>query len=71
MPVLVDKDAVQWSLIVLDKRALLAAYGQVLIATSEHAAFQRDSVAVRATFRFGAKVSDADRVVLVPVLDLS
>jgi len=71
VPVLVDKDVLDWSLIVLDRRAVLSAFGNVVIATSEHAAFQRDSVAVRATFRFGAQVSDTDRVVLVPVLDLS
>ena len=53
----------------VDRRAILSVYGSVLVARSDDFYFNQDSIAVRATFRFGAKVSDTDRVVLVPVLD--
>lgn len=69
LPVLVDRDVPDWQLIVLDRRAILSVYGSVLVARSDDFYFNQDSIAVRATFRFGAKVSDTDRVVLVPVLD--
>ena len=67
MPVIVDRDVPVASAVVLDRKAFLSAYGEVLIARSDHFYFGHDSIAVRATFRFGAKVADAKRVVLVPV----
>jgi HK97 family phage major capsid protein len=71
LPVLVDRDVTEWSLVVLDKRAILSVYGQILVARSEDYGFNKDVVYVRATWRAGQQVSDVNRVILVPVLDLS
>jgi HK97 family phage major capsid protein len=69
LPVLVSRDVPSATLIVLDRDAVLSVYGQVEIATSTDYYFNSDSVAVRATFRFGATVSDPARVVKLSVLD--
>lgn len=66
VPVLVDRDVPSDRLVVLDKRAVLSAYGLVLVATSTDYLFQQDSVALRITFRFGAVVARPERVVTVP-----
>jgi HK97 family phage major capsid protein len=71
VPVLVDKDAPVSAALVLDKRSILSVYGNVQVATSDDAYFSRDARALRATFRFGAKVANPDRVVLVPLTDES
>lgn len=65
LPVLVDRDVPQGELVVLDKRAILSAYGPILVATSQEYLFGQDSVALRITFRFGAKVAKPERVVTV------
>jgi len=71
VPVLVDRDAPAASLLLIDRHAVLAAYGEVSIATSADARFADDVVLVRGLWRFGAKIVDANRVVLVDVLDVS
>jgi HK97 family phage major capsid protein len=71
LPVLVDRDVTDWSLVVLDRNAILSVYGQILIARSDDYGFNRDVVYIRATWRAGQQVSDVDRVINVPVLDLS
>jgi HK97 family phage major capsid protein len=71
VPVLVDKDAPVNGALVLDRKAILSVYGNVQVATSDDYYFNRDSRALRATFRFGARVANADRVVLVPLTDES
>jgi hypothetical protein len=43
--------------------------GQVVLAVSEYAYFGSDSIAVRGTFRFGARIVDADRVVKLTIAD--
>jgi len=43
-------------------------YGQVQLATSQD--FDSDSIRLRATFRFGAKIADVERVVKLAVTDL-
>jgi hypothetical protein len=43
------------------------SYGNVQVATGADHAFNRDSVALRVTFRFGTRVTDTDRVVVVGV----
>lgn len=67
VPVTVDRDVPGNQLVVLDKRAVLSAYGQVLVATSTDYLFNQDSVALRVTFRFGAVVAKPTRVVVVDV----
>ena len=59
LPVYVDRHVTADTLVVLDRTAILSAYGNVQLATS----FNRDSIALRVTFRFGQVVADADRVV--------
>lgn len=71
VPVLVDRDVPLASMLVLDRKAVLSAYGQVQIARSDHFYFNRDTIGIRATFRFGATVSDTNRVVMVTVFDAS
>jgi hypothetical protein len=65
VPVLVDCDVPQGELVVLDKPAVLSAYGPILVATSSDYLFGQDSVALRITFRFGAAVAKPERVVTV------
>lgn len=65
--VTVDRDVTAGSLVVLDKSAVLSAYGNLLVARSEDFYFSSDSVAIRATWRFGAVVADAARVVTIDV----
>jgi hypothetical protein len=51
------------TMLVADRRAILSAVGSVLVATSEHVAFRRDSITTRITRRFGATVAREQRVV--------
>ncbi|MGW9521383.1 hypothetical protein ACWGSE_04515 [Streptomyces diastaticus] len=55
--------------LIVDKDAVLGAWGQVVLAVSEHAYFGSDSIAVRGTFRFGARIVDADRVVKLTIAE--
>jgi hypothetical protein len=48
---------------VVDSNSILSSYGQVAVATSEHAYFGSDSIGLRVTWRFGAKIVDTSRVV--------
>ncbi|OBK27707.1 hypothetical protein A5634_22280 [Mycobacterium asiaticum] len=67
LPVYVDRDVVGPSLVVADRSAVLSAVGPVNLATSEHHLFEKDSVALRITFRFGAVITWPERVVEIPV----
>ncbi|BBY94284.1 hypothetical protein MGALJ_39530 [Mycobacterium gallinarum] len=67
VPVLVDKDVPEDQLVVLDKRAILSVSGPVLLAQSSEWLFNYDSMALRITWRFGAKVAKPDRLVVVPL----
>jgi HK97 family phage major capsid protein len=67
LPVYVDRDVPDNQLVVLDKNAVLSVWGQLLIATSSDFLFDRDSIAIRATFRFGSKIAHEDRVVVLGV----
>jgi hypothetical protein len=49
---------------------LLSVYGQVQLATSQDFYFDSDSIGLRPTFRFGAKIADVERVVKRAVTDL-
>lgn len=50
-------------IIVLDRTAIVSAVGQIRVATSEHLYFGSDSVAIRATWRFGQNLVRPERVV--------
>lgn len=67
VPVWVDRDVPADSIIVGDKAAILSAVGRIEVASSEDFLFDRDSIAVRSTFRFGAKVADVARIVQIGV----
>jgi HK97 family phage major capsid protein len=47
---------------VLDQSSIVAAYGEVAVATSEHQYFSADSVAVRCTWRIGHNVVRPNRI---------
>lgn len=46
----------------VDSTAIMAAYGQVQVASSEHAFFDSDSIALRSTFRLGWSVVKPERI---------
>lgn len=46
----------------IDSAAIVAAYGEVAVATSEHAFFDSDSIALRSTFRVGWSVVKPERI---------
>jgi HK97 family phage major capsid protein len=54
-------------LLLLDKRAVFSAYGPVQLAVSEHAAFRRDALVTRLTWRIGAAIAHPERVVELTV----
>ena len=63
VPVLVSSSVPDGSLLVLDRNSILSVYGSVQLATSTDYYFGSDNIALRATFRFGAKIANAARVV--------
>src|SRR5262249_19566451 len=67
IPVSVSASVDDDVMIVLDKRAVLSAYGAVNLALSEHAAFRRDSIVTRVTWRIGAAITHPERVVELSV----
>lgn len=69
LPVIVTPAAPADSGLVIDKTAVVSAVGDVQVATSEHAFFSADSVAVRCTWRFGANVVKANRIGKFTVAD--
>lgn len=66
-PVLTSGAMPPGTLLVVDQGSILSAYGPLQVATSEHAYFGSDSVALRVTWRFGAKIVDTDRVVSLTI----
>ena len=70
VPVLVSNAMTEDTLLVLDAASVLSVYGQVQLATSQDFYFDSDSIRLRATFRFGAKIADVERVVKLAVTDL-
>jgi HK97 family phage major capsid protein len=71
LPVDVDLDVPPGKFIVLDNTAILSVIGNIQTATSEHYYFNRDTIAIRATWRFGAKIADPARVVVLDFSDES
>jgi HK97 family phage major capsid protein len=62
LPVLVDPAVPSGSGIIVDRTAIVSAVGPVMVATSEHAHFASDSIAIRCTWRFGANVVRPERI---------
>lgn len=59
VPVLIDSSLAANQLVVLDKNKVLSVYGSVRVSKSEHAYFSSDVIGIKATIRFGTKVTDA------------
>lgn len=62
LPVLVNPALPEGRGLVVDKTSIVSAAGDVKVATSEHQYFTSDSVALRATFRFGHVVVRPERI---------
>lgn len=62
LPVLVSNAMTAGSGVVLDRSAVVSAVGQVHVATSEHVNFNRDGIALRATWRLGWNLVHPDRI---------
>ncbi len=69
VPVITSPALPTGTLLVVDRSAIVSAVGQLVIATSEHAAFRSDAVVIRATWRFGANVVHPDRIASLTVTD--
>jgi HK97 family phage major capsid protein len=62
LPVLVTPAMTANTGLVVDKTQILSVVGPVSVASSEHALFSSDSILLRATWRFGAKILRPDRI---------
>lgn len=71
LPVLTTPAVGSGNMLVVDRSAIVSAVSPLEIATSEHTYFTSDSVALRATFRFGQNVVRPDRVAKLTVTDPS
>jgi len=69
-PVLTSNAVPSGKLALIDSSAIVSAAGEVQVATSEHAYFGSDSIALRVTFRFGQNLVRPERVVKLS-LDLA
>jgi len=67
IPVLVTQGMPAGKLLCLDKTKTLSAYGDILFSRSEHVYFKSDSIALRATLRFGAGFTEEGAGVLLEV----
>ena len=56
-------------LLAVDKSKTLSAYGEIKVSRSDHLYFKSDSLALRATLRFGAGFTEAGAGVLLTVAD--
>lgn len=62
LPVTVSNALTENSGLVIDRSSVVSAVGSIVIATSEHAYFGADSLALRATWRVGWNVVRPDRI---------
>ena len=67
VPVLVSNSVPDGTMLVLDRYTILSVYGSVMLATSQEFYFDSDSIGVRATWRFGQKIANPDRVIKLTV----
>lgn len=63
VPVTVTATVPDDLVLVADRKAVLSAYGVLTLAVSEHAAFRKDNIVTRLTWRIGAVIADPKRVV--------
>ncbi|OBG25521.1 phage major capsid protein [Mycobacterium sp. E3198] len=61
LPVVVNVAVPTYTGMVIDRTAIVSAYGPVMVSTSEHQFFSSDSVAVRATWRIGQNLVRPNR----------
>lgn len=71
LPVLVNKAVPDYTGIILDRTAIVSAYGDVRVATSMDQYFSSDSVALRATWRIGHTVVRPERIGRFTIADES
>lgn len=69
IPVLVNKAVPTGSGLIVDRRDIVSAVGDVMVTQSDQAYFTHDSMALRITFRFGAAVIHTDRHASFTVVD--
>lgn len=69
IPVLVTSAMPAGKILAVDKSKTLSAYGSIQLALSTELYFKSDSVAVRATLRFGAGFTEAGAGVVITVAD--
>lgn len=62
LPVVVNRWVPAYSGLVVDRTAVVSAVGPVKVATSEHAYFNTDSIAIRASWRIGWNVVRPNRI---------
>ena len=62
VPVIVNNAVPANTGVAIDSAAIVAAYGDIAVATSEHAYFGSDSIALRSTFRIGWSVVHPERI---------
>jgi len=62
LPVVVNIALPDFSGLVIDRSAVVSAYGAVNVSTSEHKYFDSDSVVVRCTFRMGQNILRPNRI---------
>lgn len=67
VPVTVSSAINDNQIIILDRAAVVSAYGQLQLATSSDVFFRDDSIALRCTWRFGARIADKNRVVSLEI----
>ncbi|PND54344.1 phage major capsid protein [Mycobacterium sp. ENV421] len=67
LPVLVNVAVPSNTGLIIDKSAVVSAYGTVNVATSDHQYFSSDSIAVRCTFRLGQNVVRPSRIAMFTV----
>ncbi|OBG79043.1 major capsid protein [Mycobacterium sp. E3298] len=61
LPVVVNVALPAYTGMVIDRSAIVSAYGNLMVSTSEHQYFSSDSVAVRATWRIGQNLVRPNR----------
>lgn len=67
IPVNVTSAMPEGKILAVDKTKTLSAYGQIQVSRSEHAYFSSDSLALRATLRFGAGFTQSGAGVVLDV----
>lgn len=67
LPVVLNKQAPNDKILLTDTREIISAVGQPLVASSADAYFNRDSIALRGTMRFGFGIIHPNRLAVLTV----